>query len=109
MITWNDFEKIDIRTGTIIGVNDFPNAKKPAYQLTIDFGELGFKKTSAQITRLYNKEDLIDKQVVAVVNFPIKQISTFFSECLILGVYDNDNDVILLTTDKKTLNGLRIG
>jgi tRNA-binding protein len=109
LIAWNDFEKIEIRTGTIIEVNDFPKARRPSYQLTIDFGELGIKKSSAQITYHYKKEDLLNKQIVAVVNFPVKQIATFFSECLVLGVYDEDNNVILLQPEKKVGNGFRIG
>ena len=96
MISWDDFEKIDIRTGTILEVNDFPGAKKPAYQLSIDFGELGIKKSSAQITALYTKEAIIGKQVIAIVNFPVKQIANFFSECLVLGVYNENNEVVLL-------------
>ena len=109
MITWEDFEKVDIRTGTIIEVKDFEKAKKPAYQITIDFGPLGIKQSSAQITHHYKKEELIGKQVVAVVNFPPKQIANFFSECLVLGVYDVQNQVILLKVDKKVTNGQRIG
>jgi tRNA-binding protein len=109
MISWNDFEKIDIRVGTIIAVNDFPNAKKPAYQLTIDFGELGIKKSSAQITALYTKENLPGKQVIAVVNFPVKQIATFFSECLVLGVYNESNEVVLLQPSLPVKNGCKIG
>jgi len=109
MITWNDFEKIDIRSGTIIEVNDFPKARKPSYQLTIDFGELGTKKSAAQITHHYKKEELLNKQIVAVVNFPVKQIATFFSECLVLRVYDENNEVILLQPDKKAGNGHKIG
>jgi tRNA-binding protein len=109
MISWEDFEKIDIRTGTILEVNDFPNAKKPAYQLTIDFGELGIKKSSAQITTLYSKEEIIGKQVIAVVNFPVKQIANFFSECLVLGVYNEDNNVVLLQPSLPVKNGSRIG
>lgn len=109
MITWNDFEKVDIRTGTIIDVADFPNAKKPAYQLTIDFGEAGIKRSSAQITVLYNKEELINKQVIAVVNFPPKQIANFFSECLVLGVYNENNDVVLLQPSIPVKNGSKIG
>jgi tRNA-binding protein len=109
MITWEDFEKIDIRTGTIIEVNDFPKARKPSYQLTIDFGQLGIKKSSAQITYHYSKEELLNKQIVAVVNFPPKQIATFFSECLVLGVYDEHNDVVLLQPNKEVGNGLKIG
>jgi tRNA-binding protein len=109
MISWEDFEKIDIRTGTIIEVNDFPKARKPSYQLTIDFGSLGIKRSSAQITHHYNKEDLMNKQIVAVVNFPVKQISTFFSECLVLGVYDEHNNVVLLQPGKEVGNGQKIG
>ncbi|MBO9633672.1 MAG: tRNA-binding protein [Chitinophagaceae bacterium] len=108
-ITWDDFEKIDIRVGTIMEVTDFPKAKKPAYQITVDFGELGIKKTSAQITALYDRESLIGKQVVAVVNFPPKQIANFFSECLIMGVYTDKKDVVLLQPDKKVENGWKIG
>ena len=109
LISFSDFEKIEILTGTIIEVNDFPKAKKPAYQLTIDFGEKGMKKSSAQITKHYTKENLLQKQIVAIVNFPIKQIANFHSECLVLGVYDENNDVILLQPERKTGNGLKIG
>ncbi len=109
MINWADFEKIDIRSGTIIEVTDFPKAKKPSYQLTIDFGPLGIKHSSAQITHHYQKESLIGKQVVAVINFPVKQIANFFSECLVLGVYDENNQVILLQPDTSVTNGQRIG
>jgi tRNA-binding protein len=109
MISWEDFEKVDIRTGTILEVNDFIGARKPAYQLTIDFGELGIKKSSAQITALYNKEALIGKQVIAVVNFPVKQIANFFSECLVLGVYNEDNHVVLLHPSLPVKNGSKIG
>ena len=109
MITWQDFEKVEMRVGTIIEANDFPEAKKPAFQITIDFGaELGIKKSSAQITKRYSKEDLIGKQIIAVVNFPKKQIGKFMSECLILGSV-NDDDIVLLSSDKKVENGLRIG
>ena len=109
MISWGDFEKVDIRTGTILTVNDFSGAKKPAYQLTIDFGELGIKKSSAQITTLYTKEALIGKQVIAVVNFPVKQIANFFSECLVLGVYNENKDVVLLHPSLPVKNGSKIG
>jgi tRNA-binding protein len=109
MINWDDFEKIEIRSGTIIEVNDFPQAKKPAYRLSIDFGVLGVKQSSAQITHHYSKEELKNRQVVAVVNFPPKQIANFFSECLVLGVYDENNQVILLHPDKPVVNGQRIG
>lgn len=109
MINWEDFEKIDIRTGTIIEVNDFPKAKKPAYQLTINFGTLGIKKSSAQIVTFYTKEQLINKQILAVVNFPPKQIANFISECLVLGVVGDDRGVILIEPNTKTINGLKIG
>lgn len=108
-ITWEDFTKIDIRTGTITEVKDFPNAKKPAYQLRIDFGELGFKNSSAQITHHYTKEQLVGRQIIAVVNFPVKQIANFFSECLVLGVYDSNNHVILLQPSESVQNGGKIG
>ena len=108
-LTWQDFEKIEMRIGTILEVKDFPEARKPAYQLVIDFGvEIGIKKSSAQITMRYKKEDLIGKQIVAVVNFPKKQIGTFMSECLVLGAVNNE-DIVLLTSDIKVENGLRIG
>ena len=109
MITWQDFEKIDIRVGTILTVEDFPNARKPSFQLSVDFGELGIKKSSAQITALYSKDELKGKQVVAVVNFPPKQIANFFSECLVLGVYNKTNEVVLLALGKAVKNGCKIG
>jgi tRNA-binding protein len=109
ILSWQDFEKIDLRIGTIIEVIDFPNAKKPAYQLIIDFGEaLGIKKSSAQITKRYRKEDLLGKQIVAVINFPKKQIGNFMSECLVLGSI-NEDDIVLLSSDKIVANGLAIG
>ncbi|WP_298494660.1 tRNA-binding protein [uncultured Algibacter sp.] len=103
-ITFDDFTKVDLRVGTIIEVKDFPEAKNPAYKLTIDFGDLGTKKSSAQITTLYKKEDLINKQIVAVVNFPKKQIAKFMSECLVLGAV-NGKDVIILNPDLRVKNG----
>jgi tRNA-binding protein len=109
MISWADFEKIDIRTGTILEVNDFPGARKPAYQLTIDFGESGVKRSSAQITAIYSKDVLIGKQVIAVMNFPVKQIANFFSECLVLGVYNENNDVVLLQPTLPVKNGSKVG
>ena len=109
MISWDDFEKIDIRAGTIIDAHDFPSAKKPAWQLSIDFGELGIKKSSAQITSLYTKEELPGKQVVAVVNFPVKQIGNFFSECLVLGVYNENHNVVLLQPSITVKNGNKVG
>jgi len=108
MITWNDFEKVEMRVGTIIEVNDFPKARKPAYKLKIDFGELGIRQSSAQITELYAKEELLNKQIIAVVNFPSKQIADFMSECLVLGVVDGNNPVVLLQPERKVKNGLRI-
>ncbi len=110
MITWHDFEKVEMRIGTILEVQDFPKANKPAYQLTIDFGsELGIKKSSAQITKRYAKEDLLGKQIIAVVNFPKKQIADFMSECLVLGSVGEEHDIVLLTSDVPVENGLRIG
>lgn len=110
MINWDDFEKVDMRAGTIIEVNDFPKARKPAYQLLVDFGtEIGIKKSSAQITAHYSKEELLNRQVIAVVNFPPKQIANFTSECLVLGVYDENNDVILLQPERPVRNGQKIG
>lgn len=109
LIDWNDFEKVEMRVGTILEATDFPEARKPAYQLVIDFGsEIGIRKSSAQITKRYSKEDLIGKQIIAVVNFPRKQIGKFMSECLVLGSVNND-DIVLLTSDSKVENGLRIG
>ena len=107
-ITWNDFTKLEIRVGTIIHVAEFPNARQPAYQLKIDFGEYGIKKSSAQLTKLYKAEDLLHKQIVAVTNFPPKQIANFFSECLVLGVVSPNGDVILLQPERATNNGLKI-
>jgi tRNA-binding protein len=109
MIEWQDFAKIDIRTGTILEAIVFEKAKKPAYQLVIDFGPLGIKKSSAQITRHYSPEKLIGRQIIAVVNFPKKQIANFMSECLVLGVYDNEHEVVLLHPDHPTENGQPIG
>lgn len=108
-ISWADFEKIDIRSGTIVAVSDFPKARNPSYQLEMDFGELGILKSSAQITDLYQKEDLIGKQILAVVNFPKKQIANFFSECLVLGVYGENQEVTLLSTSLPVKNGLSVG
>ncbi len=108
VIKWKDFSKIDIRVGTVIGSEVFKEAIKPAYKIVIDFGDLGVRKTSAQITSLYDTDELLGKQVVAVVNFPPKQIANIQSECLILGAINQD-EVTLLTTDKKVKNGLKIG
>ena len=103
-ITFEDFTKVDLRIGTIIEVNAFPEARNPAFQLTIDFGDLGIKKSSAQITTLYTKAELLNRQIVAVVNFPKKQIAKFMSECLVLGAV-NGKDVILLNPEVKVKNG----
>ena len=103
-LTWTDFEKVEMRVGTIVNAEIFKEARNPAYKLWIDFGFLGIKKTSAQITQLYSAEEVIGKQVVAVVNFPPKQIANFMSECLVLGAV-NDKEVTLLGPDKKVENG----
>lgn len=109
MISWDDFDKVDIRTGTIQDVEDFPEANKPAYKLLIDFGEdIGIKKSSAQITDLYSKEELIGTQIVAVVNFPPKQIGPFMSECLVLGAVNQKGEVVLLQTERNSRNGIKI-
>ncbi|HET8804503.1 MAG TPA: tRNA-binding protein [Aequorivita sp.] len=108
-INWQDFEKVEMRVGTIIEVDDFPEARQPAFRLKIDFGQkIGVKKSSAQITKRYKKEDLIGKQIIAVVNFPKKQIANFMSECLVLGAVE-EKDVVLLSPDLKVENGLRVG
>ncbi len=108
-LLWDDFMKVDMRVGTIIQAEEFKEVRNPAYKLVIDFGEeIGTKKTSAQITKLYNLEELIGKQVVAVVNFPPKQIANFMSECLIMGAVEG-KEVTLLSSDKIVKNGLRIG
>jgi tRNA-binding protein len=109
MPAFSDFEQLDIRTGTITETADFPEAKNPAYKLWIDFGPLGIKRSSAQITKLYTPEELIGKQIIAVVNFPPRQIATFISEVLVLGVYGKDKEVVLLQTEREVENGSRIG
>ncbi|HKL34944.1 MAG TPA: tRNA-binding protein [Salegentibacter sp.] len=109
-ISWKDFEKVDMRIGTITEISDFPEAKNPAYKMLIDFGEdIGKRKTSAQITRRYKKEELLNRQIVAVVNFPKKQIANIMSECLVLGAVGQDNDIVLLNPDSKVENGLQVG
>lgn len=108
LINWNDFEKVEMRVGTIISAEVFKEARNPAYKIVVDFGEFGTRKSSAQITKLYSPEEIIGKQVIAVVNFPTKQIATIQSECLIMGAVDG-SEVTLLTVDKSTKNGLRIG
>jgi len=107
-LSWSDFEKVDMRVGTVLEVEDFPEAHNPSYKLQIDFGEeIGVLKTSAQVTTLYAKEAIKGKQVIAVVNFPKKQIASFMSECLIIGAVDG-KDVTLLEPNKKVKNGLRV-
>lgn len=109
MLSWDDFEKVDIRVGTILEARAFPKARKPAYQLVIDFGALGIKNSSAQITAHYEVAELAGRQVVAVVNFPPKQIADFRSECLVLGIYVEDGSVVLLQPGNAVSNGLKIG
>ncbi|XOV79002.1 MAG: tRNA-binding protein [Aestuariibacter sp.] len=110
VISWSHFQQVRLCVGTIIAVDDFPEAKKPAYKLQVDFGsEIGTRKCSAQITALYNKQELLDKQVVAVVNFPPKQIGPFMSECLVTGFYRENGDVVLAVPDKPVSNGQRLG
>ncbi len=108
MIDWADFEKVEIRVGTVIRAEEFPEARKPAYKLWIDFGEHGTLKTSAQVTRLYHRSDLIGKQLVAVVNFPPKQIANFMSECLVLGALGEHGEVSLLSLLSRARNGSRV-
>jgi tRNA-binding protein len=109
MATFEDFEKIDIRVGEIIEVEDFPKARNPSYKLKVDFGELGVRVSSAQLTKLYSKADLLHRQIIAVVNFPPKRIAGFKSEILILGVMKEDGEVILLQPDREAPLGYRIG
>ncbi len=109
-ITWRDFEQVELRIGTITHVEDFPEARKPAYKLTVDFGsEIGIKHSSAQITNLYTKEDLLGRQVVAVVNFPPKQVGPFISECLVTGFYRPDGAVVLAMPEREVPNGAKLG
>jgi tRNA-binding protein len=109
-LTWNDFDKVEMRVGQILSVEDFPEARNPAFKLVIDFGHpVGILKSSAQITKRYSRTELVGRQVVAVVNFPTKQIGKFFSECLVLGAVGEEGDVVLLQPDFKVENGLRIG
>ncbi|MEN9605019.1 MAG: hypothetical protein RJB39_704 [Candidatus Parcubacteria bacterium] len=107
-ITWPDFEKVELRVGTITEVFDFPEARKPAYKLTIDFGDLGTKKSSAQIVKHYAKEQLVGKQVVCVINLPPKQIGPFISECLTTGFADENGDVVLTEPERKVPNGAKM-
>lgn len=107
-LTWAEFEKVEMRVGTIVSAEVFEKARNPAYVLQVDFGELGIKKTSAQITKLYNTDELIGKQVIAVVNFPPKQIANIMSECLLLGAVGDNKEVTIIQPERKTINGQRI-
>jgi len=109
MITWSDFTKVELRAGTIIKVEDFPEARKPAYKIFVDFGpQLGVKKSSAQVTKLYTKEELVGKQIIGVTNFPPKQVGPLMSEFLVTGFVLEDGEVVLSTTDKIIPNGTRL-
>lgn len=108
-INWADFEKVELRVGTIVDVEDFPEARKPAFKLKVDFGnEIGVKKSSAQITDLYNREDLLGRQVLAVINFPPRQIGPVRSECLVTGFHREDGSVVLAAPESKVPNGAKL-
>jgi tRNA-binding protein len=107
-IEWKEFEKVELRAGTIVEVHDFPEARRPAYRLAIDFGELGVKKSSAQITALYRKENLVGRQVICVVNFPPKRIGPFISECLTTGFADESGNVVLAQPERPVPNGSKL-
>ena len=110
IVNWSDFEQIEIRAGTVLEVKDFPEARKPAFQLIIDFGpEIGTRKSSARITDLYQQQDLIGKQVICVLNFAPKQIGPFVSECLVTGLYRDDGKVVLAIPDREVEDGARLG
>lgn len=109
-ISWSDFERIELRVGTIIFVDDFPEARKPAYKIKVDFGaEIGIKQSSAQVTDLYSKDDLLNRQIVGVINFPAKQIGPVRSECLITGFYNEDGAVVLAIPERPIGNGAKLG
>jgi tRNA-binding protein len=107
-ITWNDFEKVELRVGTVLEVADFPEARKSAYKVRVDFGEYGIRWSSAQITKHYTKEELIGRQIVGVVNFPKKQIANFMSEFLVTGFADKNGDIVLTAVDKIVPNGSKL-
>jgi tRNA-binding protein len=108
IITWHDFEQVELRAGTILEVLDFPEARKTAYKLKVDFGTFGTKWSSAQITKHYNKEELVGRQIIGVINFPKKQIATFMSEFLVTGMADDNGDIVLTTVDKPVPNGSKL-
>jgi tRNA-binding protein len=108
-ITWAEFEQVELRVGTVVEVEDFPEARKPAYKLKVDFGEFGVKRSSAQVKHLYSKEELTGRQVVGVINFPPKQIANFFSEALITGFYLPSGEVVLAQPERKVPNGAKLG
>lgn len=108
-LSWDEFMRIEMRIGTVISAEPFPEVRNPAYKITVDFGEFGIRKTSAQVTTLYKPEDLIGKQVVAVINFPPKQIANMMSECLVLGGIGDNKEVTLLQPERAVKNGTRIG
>ncbi len=109
-IDWQDFEKVELRVGTVIEVNDFPEARKPAYKVKVDFGpEIGVKQSSAQITKIYSKDELLGRQVVGVVNFPVKQIGPMRSEFLLTGFYREDGAVVIAVPEQPVPNGAKLG
>ena len=108
LITWHDFEKVELRAGTVLEVLDFPEARKPAYKLRVDFGEYGIRWSSAQITKHYTKEELIGRQIIGVTNFPKKQIANFMSEFLVTGLADEQGDIVLSAIDKPVPNGSKL-
>lgn len=108
MLTWEQFEQVEMRVGTVLKVRDFPEARNPSYQLWIDFGDFGIKKSSAQITHFYQKDTLVGQQVIAVLNFQPKQIATFFSECLVLGLVGEAKEITLLQPERLVPNGQRV-
>lgn len=108
IITWTDFEKVELRVGTILEVSDFPEARKPAYKVRVDFGPFGIKQSSAQITKHYTKNELLGRQIVGVINFPKKQIATFMSEFLVTGFADENGDIVLTSIDKQVPDGSKL-